>query len=84
MTAMLGLIIIYIFSAFGFIFVYDNYYDEGINTGLLNRMGDSVCQTMLHCFLSTINYGIRGGGGIGDILPDQTAAPHNVQGFYFR
>jgi hypothetical protein len=70
MTAMLGLIIIYIFSAFGFIFISDNFFDEDVNAPLLNRKGDSVCQTMLHCFLSVINYGIRGGGGIGDILPD--------------
>jgi hypothetical protein len=40
--------------------------------------------SMMHCFLSTVNYGIRGGGGIGEFLPTQTAAPENIQGFYFR
>ena len=84
MTGMLGLIIVYIFSAFGYVFINDMYFDININAGYQNRVGDSICQTMLHCFLSTINYGIRGSGGVGDVLPDQTAAPFNVQGFYFR
>jgi len=43
MTAMLGTIMIYIYSAFGFIFIYDNYYDDAVHSGLLNRKGDSIC-----------------------------------------
>lgn len=78
MTAMLGIIIIYIYSALGFIFVFDTYYDDDINAGLLNRKGDSACMDMMHCFLSTVNYGLRGGGGIGEFLPTQTAAPENI------
>lgn len=84
MTAMLGFIIIYIYSAIGFIFLYDTFYDDFIHAGLLNRKGDSICMTMMHCFLSTVNYGVRGGGGIGEFLPTQTAVPENAQGFYFR
>ena len=84
MTAMLGVIIIYIYSTLAYTFVYDTYFDEGINTGLLNRMGDSICQSMLHCFLSTFNYGVRGGGGVGDFLPTQTAVYPNTSAFYFR
>ena len=84
MTAMLGVMIIYIYSAIAFIFVYDTYYDDDISGGLLNRMGDSICMNMMHCFLSTVNYGVRGGGGIGENLPTQTAVKENRQGFYFR
>lgn len=84
MTAMLGFIIIYIYSAVAFIFLFDTFYDDQVHAGLLNRKGDSICQSMMHCFLSTINYGLRGGGGIGEFLPTQTAAPENRQGFYFR
>mmetsp|Transcript_6821 Transcript_6821/g.11004 ORF Transcript_6821/g.11004 Transcript_6821/m.11004 type:complete len:113 (+) Transcript_6821:8129-8467(+) len=84
MTAMLGFIIIYIYSAIGFIFVYDTFYDDNVLGGWLDRKGDSICQSMLHCFMSTINYGLRGGGGIGDFLPTQTAVDMNLQGFYFR
>ena len=69
MTALLGLIFIYIYSAFGFIFVADTLYDDDINGGLLNRKGDSVCMSLMHCFLSTLNYGVRGGGGIGEFMP---------------
>ena len=84
MTAMLGFIIIYIYSAVAFIFLFDTFYDDQVHAGLLNRKGDSICQSMMHCFLSTINYGLRGGGGIGEFLPTQTAAAENRQGFYFR
>lgn len=84
MTAMLGTIIIYIYSAVGFVFVFDTFYDDNVQCGLLNRKGDSICMSMMHCFFSTVNYGIRGGGGIGEFLPTQTAAPENIQGFYFR
>ena len=84
MTAMLGMIIIYIYSAIGFVFVYETYYDDDIHNGILNMKGDSVCMTMMHCFLSTVNYGIRGGGGIGEFLPTQTAVKENRQGFYLR
>ena len=84
MTAMLGLILIYIYSVFGYTFVADTYYDDEIHGGLLNRKGDSVCQTMLHCFLTAINYGLRAGGGIGEFLPTQTAAPENIQGWGFK
>lgn len=39
---------------------------------------------MMHCFLSTVNYGLRGGGGIGELTPTQTAHPSNIQAFYFK
>ena len=84
MTAMLGIIIIYIYSAIAFIFLYDTFYDDQVHAGLLNRKGDSICQSMMHCFLSTVNYGLRGGGGIGEFLPTQTAVKENEQGWAFR
>ena len=84
MTSMLGIILIYIYSTFAFIFIKDTYYDDDLESGLLNRKGDSICQTMLHCFLSTLHYGMRGGGGVGDFLPDQTAEEFNISGYYFR
>ena len=84
MTALLGVILIYIYSAIGFMFVFDTFYDDNISGGLLNRMGDSICMSTMHCFLSCMNYGVRGGGGIGENLPTQTAVKENIQGFYFR
>jgi hypothetical protein len=84
MTAMLGVMVIYIYSVIGFIFLNDTYYEDMIHGGVLNTKGDSICMSMMHCFLSSLNYGLRGGGGVGDFLPTQTAAPENIQGFYFR
>jgi len=43
MTALLGIILIYIYSVFGFTFLGDMYFDEEINRGILNKRGDSVC-----------------------------------------
>lgn len=69
MTTMLGLIIVFIFGVFAYEFVADTFYDDYVNAGKLNRKGDSVCQTMLGCVLTTFNYGLRAGGGIGEYLP---------------
>ena len=51
---------------------------------MLNKKGDSVCMSLLHCFLSTVNYGIRMGGGMGEFLPPQTYAPENKQAYFIR
>lgn len=51
---------------------------------MLNKKGDSVCMSLLHCFLSTVNYGIRMGGGMGEFLPMQTYAPENRQAYFIR
>jgi hypothetical protein len=69
MTGMLGAIIIYNFAIFAFLFTSDNYFDPTINLGIINKNGDSVCFSLLHCYLSAMDYGLRFGGGIGDFLP---------------
>ena len=40
--------------------------------------------SLLHCFLSTVNYGLRMGGGMGEFLPPQTYAPINKQAYFIR
>ena len=84
MTAMLGVILVYIYSVIAFLFISDLYFDEGIETGLLNKAGDSICMSLLHCFLSTFNYGIRTGGGMGEFLPAETAAEYNAIAYNIR
>jgi len=64
--------------------VADNYYEDDIHRGMLNKKGDSVCMSLMHCFLSTVNYGLRMGGGMGEFLPPQTYAPVNKQAYYIR
>lgn len=77
MTAMLGVILIYLYGVIAFMFIPDLYFDEGIHAGLINKAGDSICMSLLHCFLSTFNYGLRTGGGMGEFLPAETAAEYN-------
>jgi hypothetical protein len=55
-----------------FLFIPDNMYDEVIDKGILNKAGNSICTTLLNCFLSTLNYGLRARedrGGIGGAIP---------------
>lgn len=72
MTSMLGAIIIYNYSIFAFLFLADNYFDGTINKGIINKAGDSVCMSLLHCYFSTLNYGLRLGGGIGEFMTTTT------------
>ena len=84
MTAILMVIVIFIYSVFAYEFVADTFYDDEVNGGLLNRKGDSLCQSMLHCFLSTFDYGLSAGGGIGEFMPTQTIEGSMVYAFYFK
>lgn len=84
LTAMLGVILIYIFACLAFLFISDNYFDSNIDHGLLNKSGNSVCMSLMHCFLSSINYGLRYGGGMGDYLPPVTLQDWNWQDRWIR
>jgi hypothetical protein len=64
---MLGAILMYNFAIFAFLFLSDNFYDGTINQGLLNKQGDSACMSLLHCYFSTITYGLRNGGGVAEL-----------------
>ena len=81
---MLGVILIYLYGVIAFMFIPDLYFDEGIHAGLINKAGDSICMSLLHCFLSTFNYGLRTGGGMGEFLPAETAAEYNRQAYNIR
>ena len=81
---MLGVILVYIYGVMAFLFIPDLYFDEGVDTGLINKAGDSICMSLLHCFLSTFNYGVRTGGGMGEFLPAETAAGYNYLAYDIR
>lgn len=56
LTACLALVIVYIYSIFGFLF-------------FRSKFGpDAGCDNMLMCLVTSINMGLRSGGGIGDVL----------------
>jgi inositol 1,4,5-triphosphate receptor type 3 len=73
----------YNFAIFAFLFLSDNYYDSSLNSGLINKSGDSLCMSLLHCFLSTLNYGLRFGGGIGE-LGTTTTESWNASNYYIK
>lgn len=60
LTVVLALVIIYIYAIFGFIF-FRNKFTIGDDE-------DFHCSSMFECLLTVVNYGLRSGGGIGDIL----------------
>lgn len=64
MTAILGVIIIYIFAMIGF-------NSEDMKAGFKftgNNEDLEVCTNSMDCFLLFVNFGIRNGGGISDSL----------------
>lgn len=56
LTACLALVVVYIYSIFGFLF-------------FRSKFGsDAGCDNMFMCLVTSINMGLRSGGGIGDVL----------------
>ena len=62
MTAMLGLLILWIYSIIAFTTMRENYVNDDLP-------GARMCDTLLDCFLVTTREGLIMGGGMGDYLP---------------
>lgn len=58
LTGFFAIVVIFIFTTVSFIY-FQSYYDAEVNM---------FCDDLLHCFFSTVYFGIRAGGGIGDFL----------------
>lgn len=58
LTGFFAVVVIFIFTTVSFIY-FQSYYDAEVNM---------FCDDLLHCFFSTVYFGIRAGGGIGDFL----------------
>ena len=69
MTFILGMILMYFFTIFGFLFFRNQFKGE---RDVLE------CESMLTCFAVTVNEGLRAGGGLGDYL-----TPQNILDPYF-
>jgi len=52
------MVVIYIYSIIGFLFYRDHLVIDGLN----------ICENMLECFVQFVNFGLRNGGGIGDVM----------------
>ncbi|XP_048112717.1 inositol 1,4,5-trisphosphate receptor type 2-like isoform X2 [Alosa alosa] len=79
LTAVLALILVYLFSIVGFLFFKD---DFRISVEPLKPLAhlllmssdeegdetEQMCDTLIRCIMTVLNHGLRNGGGIGDIL----------------
>ena len=62
-TAVFGVIVVYVFSVVGFVYLPEDFENETEFNGK-----ERVCDTLLICIVTTLNEGLRNGGGIGDML----------------
>eukprot|EP00760_Papus_ankaliazontas_P034306 PhM_4_TR7112/c0_g1_i1/m.31399 len=64
-TIALGVVVVYLFSMVIFYYFSDAYFDLQYNDALGPGF---LCQSLAYCFLLNVVYGLRAGGGIGDLL----------------
>ena len=83
MTAMLELILIYIYCVLLFTFFFDHYFNDDIQFNPVEK-GDVLCRGLFHCYVSTLNFGLRAGGGIGDFLPSNSYFNESKEVYYLR
>ena len=78
-TALLWIILIYIFTLFGIWFLDDVYWISE-----LGEFGERACSSMLECFVITIDFGTRIDAGIGEYLQVPSYDPHTRVRWYVK
>ncbi|KAG1937067.1 inositol 1,4,5-trisphosphate receptor type [Pimephales promelas] len=73
LTAVLAIILVYLFSIVAFLFFKDDFLMEVDRLPSLMEEEDKdsterVCDTLLMCIITVLNHGLRNGGGIADVL----------------
>uniref|UniRef100_A0A8C4YBT6 Inositol 1,4,5-trisphosphate receptor n=1 Tax=Gopherus evgoodei TaxID=1825980 RepID=A0A8C4YBT6_9SAUR len=81
LTAVLALILVYLFSIVGYLFFKDDFIlevDKLPNETLLPELiskeeieeedKEHTCETLLMCIVTVLSHGLRSGGGVGDVL----------------
>ncbi|XP_041113341.1 inositol 1,4,5-trisphosphate receptor type 2-like isoform X1 [Polyodon spathula] len=71
LTAVLALILVYLFSIIGFLFLKDDFRMDVDRLSTAETEADGterVCDTLLMCIITVLNQGLRNGGGVGDVL----------------
>ena len=82
LTGMLIMIILFVYTSFGFFFFRDILYNNNINANDDTTVGESMWDTMIACYFNIISYGLRNGGGIGDAaLPENF---HNSKEYHTK
>ena len=69
-------LIVYLFSWFAFYYFPELFeFDDLLKVESKNYLsdpkekGEHLCSSMIQCYLTMLSYGVRSGGGIGDVLP---------------
>lgn len=74
-TMRAGVIIMFIYALFGFFFMRETFEIEGY---------ENVCTNIWHCFISLMDFGLRAGGGIGDVLVHESYINGNIRLYAMR
>jgi hypothetical protein len=61
-------LLVYFFSWIGFLYLYKLYSTDVVDASGTTST-ENMCSSAFQCWINSINYGVRAGGGIGDALP---------------
>ena len=80
-------LIVYLFSWFAFYYFPELFeFDNLLNVNTDTTEQEKLCSSMIQCYLTMLSYGVRSGGGIGDVLPKlsyKVNPGYFVAGFFF-
>ena len=62
-------LIVYLFSWFAFYYFPELFEFDNLLGKNDENEGEKFCSSMIQCYLTMLSYGVRSGGGIGDVLP---------------
>jgi Ion transport protein len=79
LTALLGMVIVYIYSLFGYYYLMDSFWNDNFG-----ESGENQCTTVFHCFLTIFSLGPRSSGSIGDMMVRESYAADNKVKWYIR
>eukprot|EP00340_Litonotus_pictus_P011819 CAMPEP_0170538072 /NCGR_PEP_ID=MMETSP0209-20121228/103089_1 /TAXON_ID=665100 ORGANISM="Litonotus pictus, Strain P1" /NCGR_SAMPLE_ID=MMETSP0209 /ASSEMBLY_ACC=CAM_ASM_000301 /LENGTH=2196 /DNA_ID=CAMNT_0010839695 /DNA_START=319 /DNA_END=6909 /DNA_ORIENTATION=- len=74
LTVMFLIIVVYCFAILGYFFLPKEFVEESEETGLTLN----YCESFFSCFIFVMDYGIRNGGGIGDVLNKKSLNKENT------
>lgn len=83
MSAMLELILIWVYCVLLFTFFPDHYFNDDIQFND-QESGDNICRTLFHCYVEMLNFGLRNGGGIGDAFPSNSWFNDSKEVYFLR
>jgi hypothetical protein len=61
--------LVYVFSWISFFYIYKVFDSQVFESNNQTTTNESLCSSSIQCWMNSINYGVRAGGGMGDNLP---------------